>query len=183
MGLDVIGVGWVFEYVLVDCSGKYDFVELCFLQDWFLKYELKIIFNVLEVVLVGGVVKEYQIVVDLMKLIQYGISFGEVKLVLDVFNQEVGGFFVELVEVEYMVCVSGYLQMFDDFKNIVLKIGDNGVLVYFGDVVWVQIGLEMCCGIVEFNGEGEVVGGVVILCFGKNVCEVILVVKEKLVLL
>lgn len=109
LGLDVMGVGWIYEYVLVDCSGKYDLVDLCLLQDWFFKYELKIIFDVVEVVLVGGVVKEYQVVIDFQCLVQYGISLVEVKSVLDVLNQEVGGLLIELVEVEYMVCVSGYL--------------------------------------------------------------------------
>ncbi|CDL12768.1 Cobalt-zinc-cadmium resistance protein CzcA; Cation efflux system protein CusA [Klebsiella pneumoniae IS43] len=133
MGPDATGVGWVFEYALVDRSGKHDLAELRSLQDWFLKYELKTIPNVSEVASVGGVVKEYQIVVDPMKLTQYGISLGEVKSALDASNQEAGGSSVELAEAEYMVRASGYLQTLDDFKkNIVLKTGDNGVPVYLG---------------------------------------------------
>ncbi len=168
MGPDATGVGWVFEYALVDRSGKHDLAELRSLQDWFLKYELKTIPNVSEVASVGGVVKEYQIVVDPMKLTQYGISLGEVKSALDASNQEAGGSSVELAEAEYMVRASGYLQTLDDFKNIVLKTGDNGVPVYLGDVARVQIGPEMRRGIAELNGEGEVAGGVVILRSGKN---------------
>ncbi len=180
MGPDATGVGWVFEYALVDRSGKHDLAELRSLQDWFLKYELKTIPNVSEVASVGGVVKEYQIVVDPMKLTQYGISLGEVKSALDASNQEAGGSSVELAEAEYMVRASGYLQTLDDFKNIVLKTGDNGVPVYLGDVARVQIGPEMRRGIAELNGEGEVAGGVVILRSGKNAREVISAVKEKL---
>ncbi|STV61657.1 cobalt-zinc-cadmium resistance protein CzcA [Klebsiella pneumoniae subsp. ozaenae] len=180
MGPDATGVGWVFEYALVDRSGKHDLAELRSLQDWFLKYELKTIPNVSEVASVGGVVKEYQIVVDPMKLTQYGISLGEVKSALDASNQEAGGSSVELAEAEYMVRASGYLQTLDDFKNIVLKTGDNGVPVYLGDVARVQIGPEMRRGIAELNGEGEVAGGVVILRSGKNAREMISAVKAKL---
>lgn len=180
MGPDATGVGWVFEYALVDRSGKHDLAELRSLQDWFLKYELKTIPNVSEVASVGGVVKEYQIVVNPMKLTQYGISLGEVKSALDASNQEAGGSSVELAEAEYMVRASGYLQTLDDFKNIVLKTGDNGVPVYLGDVARVQVGPEMRRGIAELNGEGEVAGGVVILRSGKNAREAISAVKEKL---
>lgn len=109
LGLDVTGVGWIYEYVLVDRSGKYDLVDLRLLQDWFFKYELKIIFDVAEVASVGGVVKEYQVVIDFQRLAQYGISFVEVKSALDVLNQEAGGSSIELAEAEYMVRVSGYL--------------------------------------------------------------------------
>ncbi|MBZ6410904.1 MAG: efflux RND transporter permease subunit, partial [Kalamiella piersonii] len=138
MGPDATGVGWVFEYALVDRSGKHDLAELRSLQDWFLKYELKTIPNVSEVASVGGVVTEYQIAADLMKLPQAGRSLGEVKSALDASNQEAGGSSVELAEAEYMVRASGYLQTLDDFKNIVLKTGDNGVPVYLGDVARVQ---------------------------------------------
>lgn len=142
MGPDATGVGWVFEYALVDRSGKHDLAELRSLQDWFLKYELKTIPNVSEVASVGGVVKEYQIVVDPMKLTQYGISLGEVKSALDASNREAGGSSVELAEAEYMV----RQRLPADarrLQNIVLKTGDNGVPVYLGDVARVQIGPEM----------------------------------------
>ena len=180
MGPDATGVGWIFEYALVDRSGKHDLAELRSLQDWFLKYELKTIPNVSEVASVGGVVKEYQIVVDPQKLTQYGISLSTVKSALDASNQEAGGSSVELSEAEYMVRASGYLQTLDDFNNIVLRTGDNGVPVFLRDVARVQMGPEMRRGIAELNGEGEVAGGVVILRSGKNAREVISAVKDKL---
>ena len=180
MGPDATGVGWIFEYALVDRSGKHDLAELRSLQDWFLKYELKTIPNVAEVASVGGVVKEYQVVIDPMKLTQYGISLAQVKSALDMSNQEAGGSSVELSEAEYMVRASGYLQTLDDFNNIVLKSGENGVPVYLRDVARVQIGPEMRRGIAELNGEGEVAGGVVILRSGKNARDVISAVKTKL---
>ena len=180
IGPDATGVGWIFEYALVDKSGKHDLAELRSLQDWFLKYELKTIPNVAEVASVGGVVKQYQVQVDPMKLAQYGISLGEVKQALSTSNQEAGGSSVEIAEAEYMVRATGYLKSLDDFNHIVLKAGENGVPVYLKDVARVQIGPEMRRGIAELNGEGEVAGGVVLLRSGKNAREVITAVKEKL---
>lgn len=180
MGPDATGVGWIFEYALVDRSGKHDLAELRSLQDWFLKYELKTIPDVSEVASVGGVVKEYQVVIDPMKLAQYGISLAEVKAALGTSNQEAGGSSVELAEAEYMVRASGYLQSLEDFNHIVLKTNENGVPVYLRDVARVQIGPEMRRGIAELNGDGEVAGGVVILRSGKNAREVISAVKNKL---
>ena len=150
------------------------------MQDWFLKYELKTIPDVAEVASVGGVVKEYQVVIDPQRLAQYGISLAEVKSALDASNQEAGGSSIELAEAEYMVRASGYLQTLDDFNHIVLKASENGVPVYLRDVAKVQIGPEMRRGIAELNGEGEVAGGVVILRSGKNAREVIAAVKDKL---
>ena len=180
IGPDATGVGWIFEYALVDKSGKHDLAELRSLQDWFLKYELKTIPNVAEVASVGGVVKQYQVQVDPMKLAQYGISLSEVKQALASSNQEAGGSSVEMAEAEYMVRATGYLKSLDDFNHIVLKAGENGVPIYLKDVARVQIGPEMRRGIAEFNGEGEVAGGVVLLRSGKNAREVITAVKEKL---
>ncbi|MCS3609652.1 CusA/CzcA family heavy metal efflux RND transporter [Erwinia rhapontici] len=180
IGPDATGVGWIFEYALVDHSGKHDLAELRSLQDWFLKYELKTIPNVAEVASVGGVVKQYQIQINPMKLAQYGVSLSDVKQALGSSNQEAGGSSVEMAEAEYMVRASGYLQSLDDFNNIVLKAGANGVPVYLKDVARVQIGPEMRRGIAELNGEGEVAGGVVILRSGKNAREVISAVKDKL---
>lgn len=136
-------MGWIFEYALVDRSGKHDLSELRSLQDWFLKFELKTIPNVAEVASVGGVVKQYQIQVNPVKLSQYGISLPEVKQALESSNQEAGGSSVEMAEAEYMVRASGYLQSIDDFNNIVLKTGENGVPVYLRDVARVQTGPEM----------------------------------------
>lgn len=168
LGPDATGVGWIYEYALVDRSGKHDLADLRSLQDWFLKYELKTIPDVAEVASVGGVVKEYQVVIDPQRLAQYGISLAEVKSALDASNQEAGGSSIELAEAEYMVRASGYLQTLDDFNHIVLKASENGVPVYLRDVAKVQIGPEMRRGIAELNGEGEVAGGVVILRSGKN---------------
>lgn len=156
LGPDATGVGWIYEYALVDRSGKHDLADLRSLQDWFLKYELKTIPDVAEVASVGGVVKEYQVVIDPQRLAQYGISLAEVKSALDASNQEAGGSSIELAEAEYMVRASGYLQTLDDFNHIVLKARENGVPVYLRDVAKVQIGPEMRRGIAELNGEGEV---------------------------
>ncbi|HED1306671.1 TPA: CusA/CzcA family heavy metal efflux RND transporter, partial [Kluyvera ascorbata] len=180
IGPDATGVGWIFEYALVDKSGKHDLAELRSLQDWFLKYELKTIPNVAEVASVGGVVKQYQVQVDPMKLTQYGISLSDVKQALTTSNQEAGGSSVEMAEAEYMVRATGYLKSLEDFNHIVLKAEANGVPVYLKDVARVQIGPEMRRGIAELNGEGEVAGGVVLLRSGKNAREVISAVKEKL---
>lgn len=180
IGPDATGVGWIFEYALVDHSGKHDLSELRSLQDWFLKYELKNIPNVAEVASVGGVVKQYQILVDPMKLTQFGVSLPEIKQALDSSNQEAGGASIEIAEAEYMVRASGYLKSIDDFNNIVLKTGENSVPVYLRDVARIQIGPEMRRGIAELNGEGEVAGGIVILRSGKNAREVISAVKDKL---
>ncbi|MEG3130657.1 CusA/CzcA family heavy metal efflux RND transporter [Pantoea cypripedii] len=180
IGPDATGVGWIFEYALVDHSGKHDLAELRSLQDWFLKYELKTIPDVAEVASVGGVVKQYQIQVNPLQLAQYGISLAEVKSAIASSNQEAGGSSVEIAEAEYMVRASGYLQTLDDFNNIVLKTGSNGVPITLRDVARVQIGPEMRRGIAELNGEGEVAGGVIILRSGKNAREVITAVRDKL---
>lgn len=180
IGPDASGVGWIFEYALVDRSGKHDLAELRSLQDWFLKYELKTIANVSEVASVGGMVKEYQIRLDPIKLSQYGVTLQQVKSALNASNQEAGGSSVELAETEYMVRATGYLQSLDDFNHIVLRAGMNGIPVYLKDVARVQTGPEMRRGIAELNGEGEVAGGVIILRSGKNAREVISAVKSKL---
>ncbi|EQC3721029.1 Cu(+)/Ag(+) efflux RND transporter permease subunit CusA [Escherichia coli] len=143
LGPDATGVGWIYEYALVDRSGKHDLADLRSLQDWFLKYELKTIPDVAEVASVGGVVKEYQVVIDPQRLAQYGISLAEVKSALDASNQEAGGSSSELAEAEYMVRASGYLQTLDDFNHIVLKASENGVPVYLRDVAKVQVGPEI----------------------------------------
>lgn len=145
LGPDATGVGWIYEYALVDRSGKHDLADLRSLQDWFLKYELKTIPDVAEVASVGGVVKEYQVVIDPQRLAQYGISLAEVKSALDASNQEAGGSSIELAEAEYMVRASGYLQTLDDFNHIVLKASENGVPVYLRDVAKVRLA-RRCAG-------------------------------------
>jgi len=179
LGPDATGVGWIFQYALVDRSGKHDLSELRALQDWFLKYELKSLPDVAEVASVGGMVKQYQVVVDPYKLAAYGLSFEQVRLALMAANQEVGGSVLALAEAEYMVRASGYLRTLDDFRAVPLK-AQGGVPVRLGDVAVVQLGPEMRRGIVELDGEGEVAGGVVILRSGKNAQSTIAAVKAKL---
>jgi len=180
LGPDATGVGWVYEYALVDRSGRLDLSQLRALQDWFLKYELKTVPNVSEVASVGGMVRQYQIVLDPDRLRAYGIAHARVIEAVQKANQETGGSVLELGEAEYMVRASGYLQSLDDFRKIPLMTTDAGVSVRLGDVARVQVGPEMRRGIAELNGEGEVAGGVIVMRSGKNALETIAAVKAKL---
>jgi len=180
LGPDATGVGWIYEYALVDRSGKMDLSQLRALQDWFLKYELKAVENVAEVASIGGMVRQYQIVLDPDKLRAYNIAHGKVIEAVRRANQETGGSVLELGEAEYMVRASGYLQTLDDFRKIPLMSTDAGVSVRLGDVAQVQIGPEMRRGIAELNGEGEVAGGVIVMRSGKNALQTINAVKAKL---
>jgi Cu(I)/Ag(I) efflux system membrane protein CusA/SilA len=180
LGPDATGVGWVYEYALVDRTGKMDLSQLRTLQDWFLKYELKTVPNVSEVASVGGMVRQYQIVLDPDKLRAYNIPHGKVVEAVRKANQETGGSVLELGEAEYMVRSSGYLQSLDDFRKIPLTTTDAGVSVRLGDVARIQVGPEMRRGIAELNGEGEVAGGVIVMRSGKNALETIDAVKAKL---
>jgi len=180
LGPDATGVGWVYEYALVDRSGKMDLSQLRALQDWFLKYELKSVPNVSEVASIGGMVRQYQIVLDPDRLRAYNIPHGEVIEAVQKANQEIGGSVLELGEAEYMVRASGYLSSLDDFRKIPLTSTDAGVSVRLGDVARIQIGPEMRRGIAELNGEGEVGGGVIVMRSGKNALETIAAVKYKL---
>lgn len=180
IGPDATGVGWIFEYALVDKTGKHNLAELRSLQDWFLKYELKTLPNVSEVATVGGVVKSYQILVDPLKLSQFSVTLPEIKQAVEMANQEAGGSSIEIAEAEYMVRASGYLQSIDDFNKIYLKTPENGVPIYLQDVARIQEGPEMRRGVAELNGEGEVVGGIILLRSGENARNVIQDVKQKL---
>src|SRR5437868_12142993 len=163
LGPDATGVGWVYEYALVDRSGKLDLSQLRALQDWFLKYELKSVPNVSEVASVGGMLRQYQIVLDPGRLRAYNIPIAKVMTAIQAANQETGGSVLELGEGEYMVRSSGYLQSLDDFRQIPLTTTDAGVAVRLGDVARIQIGPEMRRGIAELNGEGEVAGGIIVM--------------------
>ncbi len=174
------GVGWVYEYALVDRSGGHDLSQLRGLQDWFLRYELKSLPGVAEVASIGGMVRQYQVVVDPVKLAAYGVTHAQVVEALRNANQEAGGSVLELGEAEYMVRSSGYLASLDDFRAVPLRTATGGVPVRLGDVATVQIGPEMRRGIAELNGQGEVAGGVVILRSGKNARQTIAAVKTKL---
>ena len=183
LGPDASGVGWIFEYALVDHSGKFDLSQLRALQDWFLKYELKTVPNVSEVASIGGMVRQYQIVLDPDRLRAFNITHSKVIEAIGKANQEVGGSVLELAEAEYMVRSSGYLQTLDDFRKIPLMTTAAGVSVRLGDVAHIQIGPEIRRGIAELNGEGEVAGGVVVMRSGKNALETIQAVKAKLAVL
>jgi len=180
LGPDATGIGWIYEYALVDRSGKHDLSQLRALQDWFLKYELKAVANVSEVASVGGMVRQYQIVLDPTRLRAFGITHGKVIEAVQRANQESGGSVLELGEAEYMVRSSGYLKSLDDFRQIPLAANAAGVPVTLGDVAHMQIGPEMRRGIAELNGEGEVAGGVIVMRSGKNALETIAAVKAKL---
>jgi Cu(I)/Ag(I) efflux system membrane protein CusA/SilA len=180
LGPDASGVGWVYEYALVDRSGKMDLSQLRALQDWFLKYELKTVANVSEVASLGGMVRQYQIVLDPDKMRAYNIPHGVVVDAVQKANQETGGSVLELGEAEYMVRASGYLQSLDDFRKIPLMTTEAGVSVRLGQVARIQLGPEMRRGIAELNGEGEVAGGVIVMRSGKNALQTIEAVKAKL---
>ncbi|AWL03031.1 efflux RND transporter permease subunit [Massilia oculi] len=180
LGPDASGVGWVYEYALVDRSGKMDLSQLRAFQDWFLKYELKTVPNVSEVASLGGMVRQYQIVLDPDKLRAYNIAHNVIIDAVQKANQEAGGSVLELGEAEYMVRASGYLQSLDDFRKIPLTTSAAGVSVQLGDVARIQLGPEMRRGISELNGEGEVAGGVIVMRSGKNALETIDAVKAKL---
>jgi Cu(I)/Ag(I) efflux system membrane protein CusA/SilA len=180
LGPDATGVGWVYEYALVDRSGKTDLSQLRALQDWFLKYELKAVANVSEVASLGGMVRQYQIVLDPDKMRAYNIPHGMAIEAVQKANQETGGSVLEQGEAEYMVRASGYLQSLDDFRRIPLMTTEAGVSVRLGDIARIQIGPEMRRGIAELNGEGEVAGGVIVMRSGKNALKTIEAVKAKL---
>ncbi|WP_395706847.1 efflux RND transporter permease subunit [Casimicrobium huifangae] len=180
LGPDATGVGWIYQYSLVDRTGTQDASQLRALQDWFLKYELKTVPNVAEVAAVGGMVRQYQIVLDPDKLAAYGISHTKVVSAIQRANQEAGGSVLELGEAEYMVRASGYLQSLDDFRKVPLTTTDAGISVRLGDVARIQVGPEMRRGIGELDGDGEATGGVIVMRSGKNALETIAAVKVKL---
>lgn len=180
LGPDATGVGWIYQYSLVDSSGKHDLAQLRALQDWFLKFELKTLPNVAEVATVGGMVKQYQVQLDPLKMAALGITQAEVTEAIGKANQETGGSVLTMAESEFMVRASGYLKTLEDFRAIPLKLGVGAVPVTLGDVANIQLGPELRRGISELDGQGEAVGGVVILRSGKNARQTIAAVKQKL---
>jgi len=179
LGPDATGVGWVYEYALVDKTGQHDIGELRALNDWFLKYELKAVQDVAEVASVGGMVRQYQVVLDPDRMRQLGVSQAMVMDALRNANQSSGGSVVEMAEAEYMIRSRGFLKSLDDFRGIpIAVIGATPVLLR--DVAFVQIGPEMRRGIAELDGQGEVAGGVVVMRSGKNARATIEGVKTKL---
>lgn len=180
LGPDATGVGWVYLYALIDRSGTHDLSELRSIQDWFLKYELQTVEGVSEVATVGGMVRQYQIEVDPNLLRAYNIPLAHVGLAVKRANQETGASVIEMAEAEYMVRVSGYLKNKEDIENIPLGINAKNTPLMLKDVASVRIGPQMRRGIAELDGEGEVVGGIVVMRFGENAQNVIDNVKAKL---
>jgi Cu(I)/Ag(I) efflux system membrane protein CusA/SilA len=180
IGPDATGVGWVYQYALVDRTGKTDLAQMRAIQDWLLKFELKSVPNVAEVATVGGMVRQYQIVLDPDRLRALNITHAKVIEAIRGANQEVGGSVLEMGEAEYMVRSSGYLKSIEDFRRIPLSTTEAGVVVHLEDVARIQVGPEMRRGISELDGEGEVAGGIIVMRSGKNALETIAAVKEKL---
>jgi copper/silver efflux system protein len=180
LGPDATGVGWVYIYALADATGQSDISELRSLQDWFLKYELQTVPGVSEVAAVGGMVRQYQVTLDPDKLRAYGIPLSHIEMAIRRANQEIGASVVEMAEAEYMVRVSGYIQSEEDLSNIPLGLNDRGTPLLLSDVADIGVGPQMRRGVAELNGEGETVGGIVVMRFGENAQEVIGAVKEKL---
>lgn len=180
LGPDATGVGWVYSYVLQDKTGKHDLAELRSLQDWFLKYELQTVDGVSEVATVGGMVKQYQVEIDPDKLRAYNLTLQQINKAIKEGNQEAGASVIEVAEAEHMVRTSGYLSSIEDIKSLPLKVTDKGTPLLLGDIADINLGPQMRRGISEFNGEGEAVGGVIVMRFGENASNVISNVKEKL---
>ncbi len=179
LGPDATGVGWVYEYALVDRTGRHDLSQLRSLQDWFLRYELKSLPGVAEVASIGGMVRQYQVVLDPVKLAAYGVTHQQAVEAIKRANGETGGSLLELAEAEYMVRAGGYLKTLDDFRAVPLRAA-GGTPVLLGDVATVQVGPEMRRGIAELDGQGEVAGGVIILRSGENARATIKAVQARL---
>ena len=180
LGPDATGVGWVYEYALVDRSGSHDLSQLRSLQDWFLKYELQTVPGVSEVATIGGMVKQYQVILDPNKLRAYNLPLSKVRSAIQRGNQEVGGSVVELAEAEYMVRATGYIDELEDLRSIPLGMNERGTPILLEDVAQIRLGPQLRRGIAELDGEGEVVGGVIIMRFGENAMTTINGVKAKL---
>ena len=179
LGPDATGVGWIYEYALVDRSGKHSLADLRAIQDWTLKFELKAVPNVSEVASIGGMVRQYQIVADPAKMRALNITHSQLSGAVQAANKESGGALLEMGEAEYMVRTTGYLRSLDDFRNVVITSRD-GVPILLKDVATIGFGPEIRRGVAELNGEGEVAGGVIVMRYGQNAQETIHAVKEKL---
>ena len=180
LGPDATGVGWVYEYALVDRSGGHDLSQLRSLQDWFLKFELQTVPGVAEVATVGGMVRQYQVVADPDRLRAYDLPLARVRDAIRDANQEVGGSVVELGEAEYMIRAKGYLQSVADIETIPVGVSPQGTPILVRDIGYVRLGPEIRRGVAELDGEGEVVGGIVVMRYGENARRVIDGVKAKL---
>ncbi|WP_425408248.1 efflux RND transporter permease subunit [Hyphococcus sp.] len=180
LGPDATGVGWIYQYALVDKTGRRNLADLRSLQDWFLKYELQTVEGVSEVAAIGGMVKQYQVVVDPNRLRSFGIPLAEVRRAIERGNMESGGRVVEMAEAEYIVRAGGYVESIGDLERIPLRVNDAGTPILLRDVAEVRLGPELRRGVGELNGEGEAVGGVIIMRAGGNAEATIKRVKKKL---
>jgi Cu(I)/Ag(I) efflux system membrane protein CusA/SilA len=180
LGPDATGVGWVYEYALVDKSGKHDLAELRSFQDWYLKYWLESVPGVAEVASIGGFVKQYQVEVDPNKLSAYGITINQVIEAIRKSNNDVGGRVVEFTSTEYYVRGRGYIKSVDDIKNVVVGTSRSGTPVYVREIANVELGPDIRRGLVELDGKGETVGGIVVMRYGENALDVIRRVKDKI---
>ena len=180
LGPDATGVGWVYEYALVDRTGKNDLAQLRSLQDWFLKYELQTVEGVSEVATIGGMVKQYQVVLDPDRLRAYNLPLKKIRMAIKNANQEVGGSVIEMAEAEYMVRATGYIDEIEDLRHVPLGVNKQGTPILLKDVADIRLGPQMRRGIAELDGEGEVVGGVVVMRYAENALKTIEGVKAKL---
>ncbi|PCJ31609.1 MAG: CusA/CzcA family heavy metal efflux RND transporter, partial [Moraxellaceae bacterium] len=180
LGPDATGVGWIYLYALIDKTGKHDISQLRSIQDWFLKFELQTVAGVSEVAALGGMVKQYQVKVNPDRLRAFGIPLSHIQMAINRGNQEIGASVVEMSEAEYMVRATGYIKNETDLGNIPLGVNSNGTPLLLKDVAEIGIGPQMRRGIAELNGEGEVVGGIVVMRFGENAQKTIEGVKAKL---
>ncbi len=180
LGPDATGVGWVYEYALVDRTGKHDLAELRSIQDWYMRYALQTVNGVAEVASIGGYVKQYQVEVDPNALAEYGIPLARVRHAIKRSNNDVGGRLIEMGETEFMVRGKGYLKSIADLESIAVGVDTHGTPILLSDVAHVHLGPELRRGLAELNGEGEVAGGVIIMRFGENALTTIEAVREKL---
>ncbi|NNK32958.1 MAG: efflux RND transporter permease subunit, partial [Xanthomonadales bacterium] len=180
LGPDATGVGWIYEYALQDRSGRHDLAQLRSIQDWFLKFELQTVPGVAEVATVGGMVRQYQVVVNPDALRAYGLPLKTVRAAIQAGNREVGGSVIEMGEAEYMVRATGYLESVEDLEQIPLGMNARGTPIRLADVSEIRLGPQMRRGIAELDGEGEVVGGIIVMRYGENARATIDGVKAKI---
>ncbi|MDX8396305.1 MAG: efflux RND transporter permease subunit, partial [Mariprofundaceae bacterium] len=180
LGPDATGVGWAYEYALIDKTGKHDLAQLRSIQDWFMRFQLQTVSGVSEVASIGGYVKQYQIVVDPNALLSYGISIDKIKHAVMNANSDVGGKIIEMAESEFMVRGLGYIQSIHDLEIVAVGANANGTPIYLKDLAHIHLGPDLRRGLADLNGEGEVAGGIVIIRYGANALATIQAVKAKL---
>ena len=180
LGPDATGVGWIYQYVLIDKSGNHDIAQLRAMQDWWLKFELQAVDGVSEVATIGGMVKQYQVVVDPHKLRAYGLTLPELRTAIEAANRETGGSVLEMGEAEFMVRATGYIEGLEDLASAPLRINERGAALTLGDVADIRLGPQLRRGVGEYDGIGDAVGGVAIMRWGGNALETIKAVEARL---